>query len=287
MLRAASASLLLMAVSPGAAWAAAVTTTVSDTDRPIATRATDPSDPWERQNRRFYKFDEGMDKRVIGPAARGYERTPGPFRNGLRNFLSNLGEPVTAVNDILQVRPKSAAITTIRFVCNSTVGMAGLFDVATKTGLQGHTNGFGNTLGRYGAKPGPYLYMPLLGPSTVRDAIGAGVDGVMSPFTFVRFAGRLPVRAGVTVVNGVDTRGRADDQLEALNATATDPYATLRSVYLQNREAEIKGEIGGKEPLPDFDDPGSPKPQGAAQDSTTAAAADHTAPQTQALAPNN
>jgi phospholipid-binding lipoprotein MlaA len=285
VLKAATASLFLIAVSPGAAWAAEAQTRAPD--QPIAT-AKDPSDPWERLNRRVYKFDENMDKRLIHPAAKGYERAlPAFLRNGVRNFVNNLGEPVTALNDILQIRPKAAATTTIRFVANSTVGVGGLFDVATKTGLTGHTNGFANTLGRCGRiGPGPYVYLPLFGPSTVRDAIGAGVDGVMSPFTFVRFAGRATIRLGVTAAGGVDTRARAAPQLETLNSTAADPYATLRSVYLQNRKAEIKGEAAGLEPLPDFDEPASPKPSGTAQDSTTDVVAAHTAPLMEDFSPD-
>lgn len=284
MIKAAIASFLLASVAPGAAWA--MDASNSEAASASAAATLDRSDPWERQNRRFYKFNENLDRRFIRPAAKGYEHgAPGGFRDHLRNFLNNLGEPVTAVNDILQLRPKAAAITTIRFAANSTVGVAGLFDVATRTGLEGHTNGFGNTLGRCGLGPGPYLYMPLLGPSTVRDAVGAGVDMVMNPLAFARYAGRPQFATGVVVVKGVDTRAQVDDQLQALNDTATDPYATLRSVYLQNRQAEIKGEIGGKEPLPEFDDPAPPKPQGAVADSTSAVTTFHIAIKSHALTP--
>jgi phospholipid-binding lipoprotein MlaA len=252
---------------------------------PSAALARDPSDPWERTNRKIYKFNENLDRRVIRPVAKGYDHTfPRTLRDGIRHFFNNLGEPVTAINDLLQFRVKDAAITTIRFAANSTLGFLGFVDFARNNGLEGHVNGFANTLGRHHVGPGPYMVLPVLGPSTVRDTVGTGVDIVMNPLTFVRFANRATVATSAGVVNGVDTRARAEDALNALNSTATDPYATLRSVYLQNRQAEIRGQIGGKEPLPEFDELEPVKPPDASADSTATELADHTAKLSQTLA---
>ncbi len=220
-----------------------------------------PADPWERQNRRFFAANEKLDARVIRPSALGYEhRTPGPIRRGIRNFLSNLSEPVVFANDVLQFRFGRAGTTAVRFVTNSTIGLGGLFDVAGQSGVEHHANGFGTTLGRYHVPAGPYVYLPVIGPSTVRDLAGAGVDGLVDPFTWGRYANRVAVAGTKTVVDGLDARARADVDLQALMDTATDPYATLRSAYLQNRQAEIEGELGGKlRDLPAFDDPGEDK----------------------------
>jgi phospholipid-binding lipoprotein MlaA len=222
---------------------------------------TTPVDPWERQNRKFFAVNEKLDARVIRPTALGYEKkTPGPLRRGIRNFLSNLSEPVVFANDVLQFRFNRAGTAATRFVTNSTVGLGGLFDVAGQSGIEHHANGFGTTLGRYHVPAGPYVYLPVVGPSTVRDLAGAGVDGLMDPFSWGRFANHFAVDGTKTVVDGLDTRARADGDLQALTDTAADPYATLRSAYLQSRQAEIEGELGGKlRDLPAFDDPAEDK----------------------------
>jgi phospholipid-binding lipoprotein MlaA len=214
------------------------------------------ADPWEAQNRKFFNWNEKLDARVVRPTALGYQRhTPGPLRRALRNFLSNLSEPVVFANDVLQLHPKRGAATAFRFACNSTIGIAGLFDVAAKAGVEHHSNGFGTTLGVYGVPAGPYVYLPVLGPSTVRDLTGDVVDGFADPFTWARYENRIAITASKTIAGGLDTRASADTDLQALNDTATDPYATLRSAYLQHRQAEIEGDLGGKDrALPDFDD---------------------------------
>jgi phospholipid-binding lipoprotein MlaA len=280
--------LLFLSASPAAACTSAEVTPVAEPNAADQAQAPlDRGDPWEKQNRRNYNFSEKVDRHVFLPISNVYQKSPGGIREGLRHFVNNLGEPVTAVNDLMQFRVRAASVTVLRFAANSTVGLLGFLDIAGKSGLPGHSNGFANTLGHYGVGPGPYIYMPILGPSTVRDAIGSGVDSMMSPVTLARFAYITPLRAGITVVSGVDTRARAEPQLEALNTTADDPYATLRSAYLQNREAEIKGEVAleQKEPLPDFDDPGEAKGKDGKSRPVVAtpASAAPAAPQTPAL----
>jgi phospholipid-binding lipoprotein MlaA len=234
-------------------------------DAPVASA---PEDPWERPNRRSYAIEGALDRHVIGPAARFYHKvTPGPIGRGIHNVLVNLSEPVVIINDVLQLRFKQAGVSVARLVTNSTIGLAGLFDVASRAGLPHHANEFGVTLGRYGVPTGPYLYVPLVGPSTVRDLLGTGVDFVMNPLFWVTYADRTEVGAGQVTVGGLDTRVATEDQLNALLSGAVDPYATLRSVYLQNKKGEVEGESVPQE-LPSFDEspadigaPPAPRPK--------------------------
>jgi phospholipid-binding lipoprotein MlaA len=218
----------------------------------------EPSDPWEKMNRRFFAVQDVLDRRIFGPLARSYGQAPSPLRSGLRNFARNLGEPLVAVNDVLQGRVGTAASTVGRFVINSTVGIAGLNDPAKDGGIPHHDNGFGTTLGRWGARPGPYLFLPLIGPSSVRDGFGSAADIGLNPLTYMQYTGKTYVGATTTVVGGLDTRFGAQQDLDTIRQTSTDPYATLRSYYLQNRQAEITGqtEIG---PLPEFDETPAPE----------------------------
>ena len=215
-------------------------------------------DPWERTNRAVYRFDQSLDRVAIRPAAMGYQKiVPGPLRNIIRNFLDNIHEPIIIANDILQLRLKRAVGSTVRFVANSTLGIGGMFDVATGAGLPHHDNSFGATLGRYGVHPGPYIYLPIAGPSTLRSLIGTGVDTALDPLYWAKYANKGTITISRAVVNGLDTRARVDASLTALTSDATDPYATLRSVYLQNLQNLVNGDNGPVGSLPDFDDPGA------------------------------
>lgn len=252
MLRILAATLMILAVIPSVALGASPAAGIR-----AASVGRDPADPWEHWNRKVFAFNGGIDRRVIRPLAKDYEHgARGPLRNGIRHFFDNLGEPVTALNDVLQLRPRAAVVSVLRFVTNSTVGLLGILDVAAKTGLPLHQNGFGQTLGRYGVPAGPYLILPVLGPSTVRESFGSVVDGFSDPVALAKYRYNTEVGVGLAVVNGLDIRDRADDQLDALNATAVDPYATLRSVFLQNLQSEISGDAS-KGALPAFDDPGA------------------------------
>jgi phospholipid-binding lipoprotein MlaA len=210
-------------------------------------------DPYERLNRKSYALFVFLDRHFIRPGSVFYAHAvPHVARNGLHNAIQNVGEPVIFFNDVLQLHPKAAAQTLGRFAMNSTIGIAGLTDPATGAGLPYHQNGFGTTLGRYGVPPGPFLFIPVIGPSDVRDALGSGVDAVSDPLTWINYTARWPVNASRTVIGGLDTRARADGQLKQLNTMATDPYASLRSLYLQNRQAQITGGQVNVQDLPDF-----------------------------------
>jgi len=226
----------------------------------------EPWDPWEPANRKFYALHQVIDRFVLSPVANAYGHLPKPLRRGLRNFARNLGEPAVAVNDLLQGRPKTAAGVVGRFTINSTVGVGGILDVAKRTGLPHHDNDFGTTLGRWGAQPGPYMFLPLLGPSDLRDTVGGAVNIFLSPFTWVQYDGRTTVAAVTTLENGIDKRYEARQALETVRETSTDPYATLRSFFQQSREAAIHG--SNAVTLPDFETPdmqSEPGPQAAPQ----------------------
>jgi phospholipid-binding lipoprotein MlaA len=129
-------------------------------------------DPWERMNRFFYRFNARFDEAVFLPVANSYQRLPGALQAGVHNFFGNLAEPTTVINDVLQMQLHSGVRSLGRFIVNSTIGIGGLFDVATKIRLQSAPTGFSATLGRWGLHPGPYLVIPILGPSTLRDGFG-------------------------------------------------------------------------------------------------------------------
>lgn len=199
-----------------------------------------PGDPLEGVNRFMFRVFRGLDKAVLRPVALGYKQiVPRPLRTGIRHVLSNLGEPVVFLNDMLQLRPARALRTFGRFAINTTLGVGGLIDVATPENLPHRPNGFGNTLGYYGVKPGPYLFIPILGPSTLRDLAGGTGDGLVLPTVVGSPFDRTDYRIATAVVGGLDTRAERDAELTTLYETSLDPYATLRSVYLQSRAAEI------------------------------------------------
>jgi phospholipid-binding lipoprotein MlaA len=205
-----------------------------------------------------YAFQGLLERHVIKPVAKLYRwLTPGPIGRGLHNVLVNLSEPATFLNDVLQRRFHRAGIPAKRFLMNSTVGVLGLFDVAAHAGVMHHNNEFGVTLGTYGVASGPYLYVPLVGPSTLRDLVGSGVDFLTDPMHWVTYNNRATASDTRLIVSGLDTYLVTEDQVHALLSDAVDPYATLRSVYLQSKQGEIDG---GSVPanLPDFDAPVAP-----------------------------
>jgi phospholipid-binding lipoprotein MlaA len=260
--------LLLTLVGFGAALAAA------------DARAQTPDDPYEHMNRRFYASAMHVDQRYFRPVVRFYHAlTPGLIGRAIHNIITNLGEPVVIANDVLQARLHAAAHDTVRFAANSTFGFAGMIDMAGKNGLPHHDNDFGVTLGVWGVKPGAYLFVPFLGPSTVRDSVGKGVDILLNPLTYLRFPGRLTLQYSSAAVGTIDRRLNAAGDLDAVTADAADPYATVRSLYLQSREAEVRGENAAPE-LPPIDEPdAAPPPAQSAPGPGADAAPSPTAPE--------
>ena len=213
-------------------------------------------DPWEHFNRGLYKFNDGLDRAVLRPAARGYKKAVArPVRTGVRNVLNNIGEPNTLMNDVLQGQIAHGGQSVARFVINSTVGIAGIFDVATPIGIPPHDADFGQTLGRWGVPAGPYIFVPVFGPSDLRDGTGRIVDSFASILSLHDLHVTNAERIGITVVDGVDSRLALDSTIEAVKHTATDPYATTRSAYLQNRRSMVISNKAAIEQLPSFDAP--------------------------------
>lgn len=232
-----------------------------------AERSVHDIDPLQKMNRAFFKFHNFLDKIFIRPAAMVYRAlTPGPIGKAAHNFLTNIEEPAVAVNDVLQLRFKRAGQSGIRLVANSLAGFGGLIDVAGKAGIPFHDNGFAITLGRYGVGPGPYLFIPLMGPSSFRDAIGTFADFSLDPIKLAKYPHRTEVSVGLTGLQGLDLRSGSDDDLKALFADAVDPYATLRSAYLQNQQSQIDGRDTDGKTLPEFESiPSEPSQPGADQ----------------------
>jgi phospholipid-binding lipoprotein MlaA len=203
------------------------------------------NDPLEPTNRVFYAVNNGLDTVLLRPAALAYRfAVPGVVRTGIHNVLANIGSPIQLTNDMLEGKPRRAGDTTMRFLINTTAGVFGIFDVATKWGYPDHDADFGMTLALWGVPEGPFLFLPVLGPSDPRDAAGFGVDIAFDPFTWI---GTGPNKTGWSAfkwsrfgLNAVDSRERVLDALDQIKKTALDPYATFRSLYRQHRRAQIE-----------------------------------------------
>ena len=197
----------------------------------------DPRDPWERMNRSTYKFNDVLDRAIVKPTAKGYTHLPQPVQTGVHNFFDNLNYPITIVNDLLQGQVVPFFSDIGRFVFNSTVGLGGLFDPATAAGMQKNNRDFGQTLGKWGVPKGPYIVVPVFGPYTVRDGIGAvTVDYYANPSNYTKFW----ISTSLWLVRGVDRRARLLP-LDATIQSAYDPYAFIRNAYLQNRDFMVTG----------------------------------------------
>lgn len=210
-------------------------------------------DPWQKPNRDIFAFDIFFEKKLLGPVAHGYRAvTPGVLRAGINNLILNLDEPSSAINQVAQLKIGRALKTTVRFAINSTLGIAGLFDVASAGGLRRRPSDFGQTLGRYGARPGPYVMLPFLGPSNVRDGFGRLVDTFTDPVGFV-IGGVFtsPGGAGRFLMAGVNWREKSDGTMSAIYG-ASDPYAFTRAAYSQQRAAIVQDATGKATALPDF-----------------------------------
>ena len=200
--------------------------------------ATKGPDPLERFNRSIHSFNEGLDKYALEPAARGWDwALPEVAQTGIRNFYDNITMPVTLLNDILQLKPRESVEDLGRIVLNTTAGVGGLFDVASMIEIPKNNEDFGQTLGSYGVPPGPYLVVPLLGPSTVRDVWRYPVDGAARPLNYF-----IPLWASLTirVVENFNIRAYYLEELSEARASAFDYYVFMRSAYLQLREHRVQ-----------------------------------------------
>ena len=214
------------------------------------------NDPWENINRGTHAFNLTFDKYLLSPLAKGYRYIlPEEIRLGIRNFLSNLKEPWTSINSAFQGDISNTGKSVARFIINTTVGILGFFDVASEIGLEKQKEDFGQTLAVHGIDTGPYLVLPFLGPSTVRDAVGRVVGFLGDPVTIAleRNDKNEWIWIG-TMVEGVDFREKNFEKFDNLKATSVDFYATLRSLYLERRNRMISNEkFKNKDPFQEFD----------------------------------
>jgi phospholipid-binding lipoprotein MlaA len=212
----------------------------------------DPRDPLERINRVTYKVNDKVDRAVFKPVAKTYQRvTPKFVQTGVSNFMDNLHYPVVLANDILQLKVKASLNDVGRLLLNTAFGLGGLFDPATAAGLAKNEEDFGLTLGHWGIHPGPYLMLPLLGPSDLRDGFGKLADGFVDPANYIS---NEYVRYGLYAVYLLDLRTRLL-YLEPTLEKAYDPYALIRNVYLQRRQFKITGEAEAPNPEDELQDP--------------------------------
>lgn len=220
----------------------------------------DVKDCFESVNRGIFAFNQGLDKVIFKPLAKGYRKLPQPVRSGTSNALSNLGNLVTIPNNILQGQIKDASINSLRLIINSTLGIVGIFDVASYYGLQKlEKEDYGQTLGTWGVGEGCYFVLPVLGPTTVRDSIGSlanatGGDAwynvtVANDTQYFNEADYYLTR----LLSGVDFRAKNLESLDSLENTSIDLYASIRSLYLQDRQRKIKNLDESTETMSDDD----------------------------------
>ena len=200
-----------------------------------------PGDPFEPLNRGVFRFNEQLDRAVVKPVATAYrDATPEPVRNSVTNFFENISDLWSAANSALQAKPREAVDSLGRFTVNTLLGVGGLFDIAgNKLKIPKHKEDFGQTLGTWGMDTGPYLVLPVLGSSSVRDTIGLFVDAQGNLVTHSR---NIPVRNSLTGLRLVDTRANLLDAGNLMDAVALDKYTFSRDVYLHRRQSLIREE---------------------------------------------
>ena len=243
------------------------------------TAGNNPADPFERVNRQIYAFNDGFDRAVTKPVAQGYNKAvPRSLRTCVSNVFENLTELTSMINGALQGRPKSAGTGAGRFLVNSTVGLFGCFDVATHAGLERDKQYFALTMGHWGVGSGPYLVLPFLGPSSVRDAFGEIPDYFTDPVSYI-----YPVRDHYLVVSArfVVKRAQLLDVTNLIEQAALDPYQFVRDGYLQRTRSRIEGD--GAPPPPQEEDPDSAPP---AAPSSATPAGSAAPPPSEAAAPS-
>jgi len=230
----------------------------------------DPRDPLEPLNRGIYHFNDTVDKAVMKPIAQGYRFVlPKPIRTGVSNVFSNVDDLFVTANQLLQGKIQTAASDFARLLANTTLGIGGIFDVATSFGLEKHDEDLGQTLGYWGIGDGPFLMIPLTGPSTVRDAIGSAVQFYYDPVWNIDNVATRNSLAGLRVVSD---RANLLDAEKVLDEAALDPYTFLRDAYLQQRRSLIYDGNPPRENLGEFEDDAAGKKAAAAPESTDKAA---------------
>lgn len=237
------------------------------------------ADPWEKSNRRVHNFNKGLDRWVVRPVTTGYRTVvPKPARTAVSNAYGNYGEPANFINAVLQGKLAQAFRTLDRFILNSTLGIAGISDVATNMGRPKEPEDFGQTLARWGVKSGPYMVLPLFGPSTLRDGIMTPIDFFVDPADLIRNAWLSPswtVRIGVASGRVINFRDQLiETGADKLLADSLDDYALARSAFLQRRRLQLlDGQLPAEEdPFAEADEapelPPEPAPEPTTQPAT-------------------
>ncbi len=199
-------------------------------------------DPLEGFNRSIYAFNDALDKAILKPVAKGYDKImPKPVDRGIDNVLSNLGDVTIIINDLLQLKGTQTASDIVRLLLNSTVGLAGLFDVATPLGLSKHNEDFGQTLGRWGVSTGPYLVLPFFGPSNLRDGFGRIPDGLVTRAELDALGMEdIEEYLAYIALSAINTRQSLLGADDLLQSSGADPYLFLRESYLQRRAQLVR-----------------------------------------------
>ncbi|KAF1031296.1 MAG: putative phospholipid-binding lipoprotein MlaA [Burkholderia lata] len=212
-----------------------------------------PNDPLEPMNRAMYKFNDTVDSNIAQPIAKGYQKvTPTPVRTAISNFFSNLGDLGNIANNLLQLRITDATEDLMRVAMNSVFGVAGLIDIATPAGLPKHHQDFGLTMARWGVPSGPYLVLPVFGPSTIRDGVGRAVDVRFNLLNYIEPAARNPMYIAQFISARSDLLGATD----LLKQAALDPYSFVRDAYLQQRKSLTYRSQSSSTALPTYNEPG-------------------------------
>lgn len=218
-------------------------------DKAAVAAFNETNDPYEPFNRAMLQFNLALDKAILKPVAYVYkEGVPDPLQTNVTNFLANLRAPVIFANDLLQGEFQRAGNTLMRFTMNSTFGILGINDLAGEVGIQEHTEDFGQTLATWDVDDGPYLVLPIFGPSNPRDGVGLVADGLMDPFSWLT---PFEFRMGRAIGTAVDRRAQNYDQINDLEKNSLDFYAAIRSLYRQRRVDEIRnGAPASDTPIP-------------------------------------
>ncbi len=233
---------VLAALMAAPLWVSGCATPPPASDPDALADFRETNDPLEPTNRVTYAVNNGIDTVVLRPLAVAYRyAVPETVRSHTHNFLSNLGTPVTLFNDMFEAKPRRAGDSLMRLLINTTVGVGGVFDVATGWGWPDHDADGGITLAMWGLPNGPYLFLPVFGPSSPRDGTGQGIDYVVNPLSWIGH-GTITDALGYakTGVSAVDARAAVLDDLDKITAQALDPYATIRSLYRQRRQSQIQ-----------------------------------------------
>ncbi len=202
-----------------------------------------PGDPLEPINRGIFSFNNTFDHYLFKPIAKGYDTVvPGPIKTGVSNVFQNVSDVQSIISDAVQLKPAKLGDDLGRVLLNSTIGLGGIFDLATPMGIERGDEDFGQTFGYWGIGAGPYLMLPFMGPTSLRDVVGRGIDGQIDP---VGFVSSVPVRNSLQGLRVVDARVGLFPAEALMNQAALDRYTFLRSAYLQRRESQV---LDGKRP---------------------------------------